>query len=504
MLSAWADCCASCSRQSTIPPEAIAELNIDNRTRRLREGSAMPFNDQPTSFQMSTVIETIATWCVAPPATSENARRLAADAIADTIACLYAGRGDMSTLAISRAFGGQADGEALLVTGGRQSPSVSALVNGTAAHALDYDDNFRPGMSHASAVIVPALLAVAGRVNASGRAFVDAYLVALQAQAFVGSGVAGSHYTAGWHGTSTVGSIGTAAGVASLLGMDVGGMARALSMGVSMASGTKGQFGTSAKPFHAGMAARNAVEAALLAAEGLQGRLDILEGEQGFLEMFGGERPKGYDVEMIAGTRDHTIEMVGVMPKLHPCCGSTHLIVDAALDLMRKVEIAPDAIVSAQCHVGIANYRNLAYNAPKDEMQARFSMEYCLALALRKKVLSLADFTQSAVDVFAADPLLSKISMTHYSAAEEQQATSYLPHKLKLTLADGSVLETQRASARGGLAEPFSESDRATKIGDCLDGVEGIEAIRGALANLDAQDDLRFLDPLFGGPKSGS
>lgn len=441
-----------------------------------------------------TVIETIADWCTIPPATSETARRLAREAIADTIACLYAGRNDISTLAVSRAFGWQLGGEAALVTGGRQSPSVAALVNGTAAHALDYDDNFRPGMSHASAVIVPALLAVADRVNASGRALIDAYLVALQAQAFVGSGVAGSHYTAGWHGTSTVGSIGTAAGVAQLSGLDAAGIARALSLGASMASGTKGQFGTPAKPFHAGMAARNAVEAAFLAAEGLRGRLDILEGEQGFLEMFGGAEPKGYDSAEIAATREHTIETVGVMPKLHPCCGSTHLIVDAVLDLMRETDVDPDAIVSAECHVGIANYRNLAYSEPKDEMQARFSMQYCLALALRKKTLSLSDFTPIAVKSFTADPLLPKISMTHYSAAEEASAKAYLPHKLKITLQNGTILETQRAAARGGLADPFSEEARRAKIADCLDGATDVCA---KLDKLDDQPDLSFLDMLF-------
>lgn len=441
-----------------------------------------------------TVIETIADWCVAPPASSETARRLAREAIADTIACLYAGRNDMSTLAVSRAFGWQLGGEAALVTGGRQSPSIAALVNGTAAHALDYDDNFRPGMSHASAVIVPALLAVADRVNASGRMLIDAYLVALQAQAFVGGGVAGSHYTAGWHGTSTVGSIGTAAGVARLIGLDAAGIARALSLGASMASGTKGQFGTPVKPFHAGMAARNAVEASLLAAEGLRGRLDILEGEQGFLEMFGGAQPRGYDVSEIAETREHTIETVGVMPKLHPCCGSTHLIVDAVLDLMKETKIDPDAIVAAECHVGIANYRNLAYPEPRDEMQARFSMQYCLALALRKKTLSLSDFTLPAVKIFAADPLLSRISMTHYSAADEAAAKTYLPHVLKISFQDGTVLETRRPAARGGLADPFSEDARQAKIADCLDGAADVCA---RLDTLDDQPDLGFLEMLF-------
>ncbi|MBN7804474.1 MmgE/PrpD family protein [Agrobacterium rosae] len=451
---------------------------------------------------MTTIIETIAACCAAPPPISNTARRLAHDAIADTIACLYAGRGDATTLAISSAFGWQDVGEAPLVTGGRQTASVSALINGTAAHVLDYDDNFRPGMSHASAVIVPALLAIADRVGASGRAFVDAYLVALQAQDFVGSGVAGSHYTAGWHGTSTVGSIGTAAGVAKLLGLDAQGIACALSMGASMASGTKGQFGTPAKPFHAGMASRNAVEAALLASGGLRGRLDILECEQGFLDMFGGDRPKGYNVDEINATREHTIETVGVMPKLHPCCGSTHLIVDAALDLMRNTPIDVDKIASARCHVGIANYRNLAYSEPKDEMQARFSMQYCLARAFRKKALSLSDFTRSTVDTFTKDPLLPKISMTHYSAAEEEQATAYLPHKLKITMNDGSVIEAERAVARGGLAEPFSEGERVAKIRDCFYRVEGVEAIIASLASLDTQTDLRFLYPLFRGDES--
>ncbi|CDZ51606.1 MmgE/PrpD family protein [Neorhizobium galegae] len=448
---------------------------------------------------MRTVIETIADWCAAPPAISGNASRLAHQAIADTIACLYAGRADKSTLSVALAFGRRPDGEAPLVTGGRQSASVAALVNGTAAHALDYDDNFRPGMSHASAVIVPALLAVADGLSVSGRALTDAYLAALQAQAFVGSGVAGSHYTAGWHGTSTVGSIGTAAGVAKLLGMDADGIARALSMGASMASGTKGQFGTPAKPFHAGMAARNAVEAAILAATGLQGRLDILEGPQGFLEMFGGEAPKGYDIAGISGTRQHTIETVGVMPKLHPCCGSTHLIVDAALDLMKDVPIDPDAIVSAECHVGIANYRNLAYPHPRDEMEARFSMQYCLALAFRHKSLSLLDFNPASVGVVTKDPLLAKISMTHYSAAEEASATSYLPHRLRITLRDGQVYVVERSFARGGLAEPFSEDDRRTKFADCLEGVANPMSVYAALAALDEQPDLAFLAPVFDG-----
>src|SRR5690606_27485885 len=134
----------------------------------------------------------------------------ARDAIADTIGCLYAGRSDAATTAVVAALdghAGEARRSARWIGPGRTAPAFAALANGTAAHALDFDDNFTPGMNHASAVIVPTLLAVADWVGASGSRFVDAYLLALQAQDFVGSGVRPSHYTAGWHGTSTVGSI---------------------------------------------------------------------------------------------------------------------------------------------------------------------------------------------------------------------------------------------------------------------------------------------------------
>src|SRR5690606_17772724 len=132
--------------------------------------------------------------------------------------------------------------------------------------------------------------------------------------ALIGNGVGQAHYTAGWHGTSTIGSIGTAAAVAHLLGLDEEATARAITIAVSYASGTKGQFGTLIKPFHAGMAARNAVEAALLAKAGMQARPDILEGAQGFHSLFAGDQRRGWKAEAIIADAEHIIETAGVMP----------------------------------------------------------------------------------------------------------------------------------------------------------------------------------------------
>lgn len=444
-----------------------------------------------------TVATAIAQVC-AKPVTSAKARLLARDAIIDTLACMVAGRDDLSTKTVFEAFAhtGSA-GEALLVNGKTSSPVVAALVNGTAAHALDYDDNFLPGMSHASAVIVPALLAVAGFEILSGAQLIDAYLAGLQAQALIGNGVGQAHYTAGWHGTSTIGSIGTAVAVAHLLGLNEEAVARAITIAVSYASGTKGQFGTLIKPFHAGMAARNAVEAALLAKAGMQARPDILEGAQGFHSLFAGDQRRGWKTDAMITATEHIIETAGVMPKKHPCCGSTHLIVDGLLDLMREHCFTAEDVVSVEALVGIANYRNLTYPQPVDEMQARFSMQYCVARALRQGRLCLADFTPQMVLKHAGDPLLNCVTMLSYSADEERVAQDKLPHIATVKLHDGRVLTASRNFAAGSLQEPLSDADRYHKFMDCCAKVDKSADLYETLLSMDALDDLSVLKRLF-------
>lgn len=393
------------------------------------------------------------------------ARQAAQDAIADTFACMIAGQTDAAHRAVRAglASGGMREGPCTLVGSGTALAPAAAMINGTAAHALDFDDNFTPALSHASAVLVPALLAAGELRGATGRDLVRAYLVGLEAQALVGQGVRRHHYTTGWHATSTVGTIGTAAGVAWLLGLDHDGLVRAMSLGVSMAAGVKGQFGTPAKPFHAGLAARNAVDAALLAAEGLGGRRDILEAPQGFGELFNGGNPAKWTIPQAA----HIIEVEGLAPKLHPCCGSTHYAIDMVMDLRREHGFTAADVGSVHLVVGLANYRNLAYPDPQDEMEARFSMQYCIARALTQDVLRLTDFTPQAVGDPHIRALLPRISM-EVMPPEEENASLRPSHRARLTLTSGQVMEARRAHARGTLAEPFSAAERHAKFLDCV------------------------------------
>ncbi|RDJ19928.1 MmgE/PrpD family protein [Bosea caraganae] len=415
-----------------------------------------------------TIIESIARWGNETTAFAPLARERATHAILDTVGCILAGADDEATAMTAAFLDDRWQGPATAVGGKRATPGHAALVNGTAAHCLDFDDSFRPLMGHASAVLVPALLAVAEARGATGAQLIDAYLVGLEAQAVIGAGMNPRHYALGWHATSTIGAIGAAAGVARLLGLDAPGTARALSLAASMAAGPKGQFGTPAKPLHAGLAARNAVEAGLLAATGLTGRLDIVEHRFGLQALYGTEVENWQDILARIGA-PHSIEAIGLTPKRHPCCASTHNTLDMILDLKAAHGFAAAEVAAVETLVGSINRNNLSYDAPVDEMQARFSMNYCVAVALEQGRLSIADFTPAAVARPAIRSLLPLTTMRAY-APEEEASSAYLPHKVTIRLKDGTVLRAERDMERGTLADPFDEADRRAKFMDCCAG----------------------------------
>jgi 2-methylcitrate dehydratase PrpD len=196
------------------------------------------------------VIGTLAAWAAETPDDwSPLALARARDAVEDLFACMIAGTEDEATVRVRSAiahWGG--DGATVAGQAARAAAPWAAFANGTAAHALDFDDNFLPSMTHASAVLVSALLAVGEGAGASGRRLLDVYIVGLEMHAKLGLGVNRSHYNMGWHATSTIGTIGTAAACARLLDLDARQPGNAMSLGVSMASGVKVQFGSNAKP----------------------------------------------------------------------------------------------------------------------------------------------------------------------------------------------------------------------------------------------------------------
>jgi len=456
-----------------------------------------------------TSLETIAAWAAdVGAAWPDSCIGPAQHAIADTVGCMVSGAGDEAARRVLATLSGwsRAHAGATFVGGdGMRGPApFAAYANGTAAHAQDFDDNFLAALTHASAVLVPALLAVAEETGATGAQVVDAYLVGLECHAALGRGVNRSHYLKGWHATATVGCIGTAAACARLMGLKGEAMLNAMSLGVSMAAGLKGQFGSQAKPMQAGMAAQNAVIAAAYARDGLTGRAEVLDNAYGFLNLFGGDAPPGWDFEKFplgssqGGGPRHVIEAVGLAPKCHPCCGSAHKSIDNLLDLKKRHGFGADDVEAIHARVNTTNLRNLCFPDPVNEMEARFSMHYCLAVALKNDFLSLKDFTPEAVMDPEIRALLTRTEMTATPPESELDPSGEFPHELTVRLKSGDELRITRTHPRGTLADPFTDEDRWRKFEDCCQPTLGAEATRRLYGGFSALSETRDLSELMG------
>lgn len=424
-----------------------------------------------------TLLEHLADWITTRQRNwSDVAIERAEHAIADTIAAIVAGSTDPVTNAVGSTFQAyEADGadQATVIGTPRKLPSPwAAMVNGTAAHVLELDDNFYPALTHASAVLLPALLAAAEEANASGSELIDAYIVGLELHALLGRGVNRSHYFAGWHPTATIGCIGTAGACARLLNLDKQQTIGAMSTAVSMAAGNKAQFGTPAKSFQAGNAAANAALAAKLASNGLTGNPNVLEDPQGFLALYGGPAPRGWEEPLKKLDNPLAIEEFGLAPKRHACCGSAHNTLDCILDLKAEHGFTADDVESIDVLIGAANRKNLKFDNPQDEFEARFSLPYNVALVLLYGQVTLKDFTDKAVFRPEVRDLLE---LTHISARtfeEEPLDPDIRPaHVVGIKLKDGRQLHAERVYAKGIIQDPFTDAERSQKIRACCEPV---------------------------------
>lgn len=381
----------------------------------------------------------------------------------------------------------------------------AAMVNGTAAHALDFDDNFDPPKAHASAVLVPAILALAEQEHASGRASLDAYIAGLQIMGRVGQGLNPAHRNRGWHATGTVGAIGAAAACARLLKLAQREAAYALSIATSMAGGFMSQFGTSVKPIHAGLAAKAGVMAASLARAGIDAGLNTLDGPKGMNRLM-----VGPDLEELRADLTHIehgqtlrfetarvgepllILSSGLKVKRFPNCGSAHRAMDGFLALIEKHGFAADDIAEVRVSAPASHLANLMYEDPQNPAQAKFSLEYALAaLALRRRC-ALADFEPDAVMAATARAFFRRVVRVPVDKGEGE-----FPTEVEVTLNDGSIHRIDVEMPVGSLAAPLSDRQYGAKFDECAERFippGELAELKGELGNL---PDLPSIAPVM-------
>jgi 2-methylcitrate dehydratase PrpD len=272
----------------------------------------------------------------------------------------------------------------LIGDGSRTSIAQAALVNGTASHALDYDDVHFAFLGHPTAPVLPAVLAVAERDARNGRDLITALVAGIEVGSRVGQYVTEAHYVRGHHATGTLGAFSSAAGTARMLGLDAEVCATALGIAATQAAALKSMFGTMCKPLHAGKAAANGQYAALLAQRGFSSRRDGIECSQGFADT----QSPVVDPEGVLdgfGERFHTRD---VLFKHHATCYGTHASIEALTRLRNAHGIDFRNVDKVEIRVPTRNLNVCNIQEPRTGLEAKFSLRLVSAMALAGKSTS--------------------------------------------------------------------------------------------------------------------
>ncbi len=431
---------------------------------------------------MTTPLSAYGAWLADSPRTWDAATMAAQRGFIDTLGVALLGAAEPVTARALAAVTLWGSGPARVIGHAAALPAPhAALVNGTAAHALDFDDNFDPGKAHASAVLIPTILAVADEVGATGADLIDAYAAGLQILGRIGDGENPAHRRRGWHGTATIGTFGAAAAAARLMRLDAAQCAHALSLASSRAGGFISQFGTMAKPLHAGLAAQTGVMAASLARAGITASDAILEGPTGLTGLMvsadfdqSREGAAGFVTDAI-GTPPMLLSP-GLRPKRFPNCGSAHRAMDALLLLLTRHRAADIRHICV--HAPAMHLRNLAFTDPHTADEAKFSLEHALAILLVDGACGLHHFTDAAVaraDLRARYPLVER-----WPFPDEE----HVPTRVEIRLSDGSTDSESITHAVGSPQRPFSEAEMWEKFTLCAGDRADLKALLTDLADL--------------------
>lgn len=418
---------------------------------------------------------------------SEQSTHQARLCFVDTLACLKAGSDQPAVRKVAAAMiqAGSTGTVGTVVPNVALSGPAAALVNGTAAHVLDYDDYEVPASTHPSAAIIPALLAANELAPSTYGQILSAYLVGYETIVRMGQALGGyGHYMAGWHSTSTVGPIGAAAAVARLYGMSSDNFIMAMAISCSQAAGLKAQFGTDTKPLHAGFAARCGLESALLAQAGMTANPNVLDGPYGFLACYNGEATGALAVDFSTNPTTSAMDKYTVLRKPWPSCAYTHRTIEAALKHTGKVGFAYKNVVRGTIKIPEPYFRVAPFLKPQVSPEARFSVLYCAVAALIDGELTPTSFSEPAICRPDVKDFMSRIDIDAYDAGPDLEDMSPdFPDSLTLHFKDGSEQTETVHHVKGGLDNLLSEMSIRKKFLLCGGASDTFDALMTCAPN---------------------
>ena len=416
--------------------------------------------------------------------------------VIDTLGVAVGGRQTALAQPLAKTFPRGADGESFLWDGsGRTNAGDAALINGTLAHSLDFDDG---GVAltpmHPSSPVLPAVWALCESAGRSGQDALAAYIFGVEVECKMAGAVSLAHYDHGWHATAVLGAFGAVSAASWLLGLNLEQIRTAIGITASTTGGLRANFGTMTKPLHAGLAARNGVMAARLAAAGWSASQNILETKKGFFDVFG----CGEVSELNLGKPFH-FDSPGVSLKRFPSCSATHHCIEAMLALKQEYGIGADQIDSIHCGVNVISHQALRKEPQAATAEeARFSLHFTLSMILLEGSVELKHFVPTMLARDDVRALMQKISVGVHPDLATLESKKRDFGEVAVTLKDGRKLSHRATRVRGRAPLFLTDADVDAKFLGCAEPALGVEKARGlltALRRLESQEHLRSLLP---------
>jgi len=355
----------------------------------------------------------------------------------------------------------------------RLPPRFAALANGTSIHADDYDDTLQAETGrfqgiHPTAPVLAALLAAGEPRGISGRDLLTAYQVGVETACRLFDATHVNHILHGFHATGTCGMLGATAAVSRLYGLSTQATSVALGIAASQAGGLQENFGTMVKPFHAGRSAECGIVSNDLQCKGFTASAIILEAKRGFFQALGG----GFEEQRLLNKLGNPWSFVdrGIWLKPYPTGSLGHPAMTAMEKLVRTHNIVPKDVKKINLKTSKNIHHTLLHHRPQTELEAKFSLEFCLAALLLDRQCGLNQFTDEYVQQEDIQNIISLINYTGFTAEEELQnhhtiVTSYV----EIILHNNQSFSLRADFGKGNKADPMTESEIADKFRECAD-----------------------------------
>jgi 2-methylcitrate dehydratase PrpD len=378
----------------------------------------------------------------------------------------------------------------------------AALANGAAGHAMDFDDtqlSTTPDrtyglLTHPTVPALASTLAVAEQHQASGAAFLEAFLTGFEVECKIAEAIDPDHYRRGFHSTGTAGTFAGATGAARLMNLDAVRTSHAIGIAGTLAAGLRVNFGSMSKPLHAARAAENGIFAATLASNGFTAGDDGLDGQWGYFQVMGG----GAELHRLVGAlgRPYSIVDPGVSVKPYPCGSLSHPSMDAMLKLVTDHDVKPEQIKAIRLRAGSNILEPLRYKTAKTELEAKFSVPFLLGvIALRRKA-GVQEFTDEFVASEPIQRMMTKVTSV-FDPKIEAMGFDKIRSIVEVDLVDGrTFVQPSDDRYRGSPAWPFTQAELHARFTDCASPLMSSSRIQQALSQIESVEKLKDIREL--------